>query len=97
LRSMTETMLSRYGYRAITAATGEEVVGLLERQPDLKIDLAILDVVMPDMSGPELALEIQRMRPRLRILFVTGYPDQFGLLAERNLPVLSKPFTSVKL
>lgn len=97
LRSMAETMLTRYGYEAITIGSGEEAVRLLERQPDLRLDLAVLDVVMPDMSGPELADEIQRLRPGLRILFITGYPDQYAALAERHLPVLTKPFTSVKL
>jgi len=97
LRSMAETMLARYGYQAITIGRGEEALRILDQQPDLRIDLAVLDVVMPDMSGPELAAEIQRIRPGLRILFITGYPDQFAALAERNLPVLTKPFTSVKL
>jgi DNA-binding NtrC family response regulator len=97
LRSMAEIMLTRYGYQAITVGRGEEVLRVLDQQPHLRIDLAVLDVVMPDMSGPELAVEIQRMRPGLRILFITGYPDQYAALAERNFPVLTKPFTSVRL
>lgn len=90
-------MLARYGYSAITAASAEEAIRLLEGQTDLTIDLALIDVMMPDLSGPELAEEIQRIRPGLRILFVSGYPDQLAILRERGRPVLRKPFTSVKL
>ncbi len=61
------------------------------------MDLALLDVVMKDMSGPELAAELQRLRPEMPILFVTGYPDQFAILEERKIPVLKKPFTSLTL
>lgn len=52
---------------------------------------------MPDMSGPELALEVQSRYPGLSVLFITGYPDQLAIMLGRNQPVLKKPFTSVTL
>ena len=48
---------------------------------------------MPFMSGPELAMELQRLRPGVRILFVTGYPDESAGLIERHQTLLRKPFT----
>src|SRR5690349_1949996 len=96
IRLMCEAILVRYGYHAISAASGEEAVQLV-LQPELQLDLVLVDVMMPDMSGPELALEVQRLRPGLPILFITGYPDQAAIMLERNQPVLQKPFTSVTL
>lgn len=94
LRFMCETILSHYGYRVISASDGEEAIHSLSGRPDVAIDLAVLDVIMPVMSGPELAIELQRLRPGLRILFVTGYPDEFAGLIEGHQAVLTKPFTS---
>lgn len=96
IRLMCEAILVRYGYHAISAASAEEALGLLSR-PELRLDLVLIDVIMPDMSGPELALELQRLRPGVPILFITGYPDQVAIMLERNQPVLQKPFTSVTL
>jgi DNA-binding NtrC family response regulator len=97
IRLMCEAILARYGYQPISTASGEETLLLLSRQPELQVDLVLLDIVMKDMSGPELAVELQRLRPGLPILFMTGFPDQLAILAERNVPVLKKPFTSVTL
>lgn len=97
IRLMCEAILARYGYQPISTASGEETLQLFLNQPDLHVDLALLDVVIKDMSGPELAPGLQRLRPGLRILFMTGYPDQLAILEERKLPVLKKPFTSVTL
>ena len=97
IRLMCEAILARYGYEPISMASGEETMQLFLQRPELHVDLALLDVVMKDMSGPELAGELQRLRPELPILFMTGYPDQLAVLEERSLPVLQKPFTSVTL
>lgn len=97
IRLMCEAILARYGYQPISTASGEETLEMLAQNPQLHLDLALLDVVMKDMSGPELAHELQVLRPDLPILFMTGYPDQLAILVERKLAVLSKPFTSVTL
>jgi hypothetical protein len=94
LRSMCETILSHYGYRVLAASDGEDAIYQLSGRPELAIDLAVVDVIMPAMSGPELAIELDRLRPGMTILFVTGYPDEFAGLIERGQTVLRKPFTS---
>ncbi len=95
--TMAQAMLSRYGYRVVAAPGGREALDLCKCCPNLKIDLAVIDVVMQDMAGPELARELQEIRPALPILFMTGFMDQHQLLAAQNLPVLHKQFTSVTL
>lgn len=94
LRSLCETILSHYGYRVVSAFDGEDAIHLLSGRPELAIDLALLDVIMPAMSGPELAVELQRLRPGLQVLFMSGYPDESGRLIGRDQPLLRKPFTS---
>lgn len=95
--SMTSAMLTRYGYAVIPASEGRAALEMISSRPDLKIDLALVDVVMQDMAGPELARELHQLRPGLPVLFMTGFPDQHQLLMAQRLPVLFKPFTSVTL
>ena len=97
VRLMCETILSHHAYRVISASDGEDAIHSLCGRPELAIDLAVVDVIMPVMSGPELAIELQRLRPGLRILFVTGYPDESARLIDPHQAVLRKPFTSEAL
>lgn len=97
--SVAQDILTRQGYRVIVASNGQEALHLVKSWPDLKVDIALLDIVMPLITGPELALELQKIRPNLPVIFISAYPE----LAEhrpkelRNLQFVSKPFTSQKL
>jgi PAS domain S-box-containing protein len=82
-------MLDRLGYRVLTAPDGAEGLELV-RSPSTRIDLLVTDVVMPGMSGPELASRAQRLRPRLPVVFVSGYPQPAG--SGGAVEVLAKPF-----
>jgi two-component system cell cycle sensor histidine kinase/response regulator CckA len=98
IRSIAQRMLARYGYRVLLAHSGEaalHLVGLSE----LVIDLALIDIIMPEMNGIELAERIGHVRPNLPILFFSAYSDREELrpILARKLPYISKPFTSVKL
>ena len=97
--SLAELMLTRLGYTVLTATRGEEVLHMLEVWPDLKVDVAVIDVVMPLMDGFELAERMRKIRPRLPILYMSAYPDKAELRPEqtRNIPFVPKPFTSLKL
>lgn len=90
-------MLTRYDYKVITASAGREALVILRLQPDLKIDIALIDVVMQDMPGTDVARELSFIRPGLPVLLMTGFPDQHQILVSQGLHVLSKPFTSVTL
>ena len=97
--SLAVAMLERYGYSVLTATSAPEVLHMFEIWPDLKIDVAVLDVVMPGMDGFELAQRIRQIRPLLPILYMSAYPEKAELRPEktRNIPFVPKPFTSLTL
>ena len=72
LRSLAEEVLTRFGYRVFTAADGEAALQFFAAQSE-EIDLAILDVVMPKVNGKAVRDEMLRLRPDLRVLFMSGY------------------------
>jgi two-component system, cell cycle sensor histidine kinase and response regulator CckA len=94
LRNATAKLLSRLGYRIIPVATGREALDTIVAFGS-EIDLAILDVVMPEMNG-RTVFDIARSRfPKLRFLFTTGYsPATMNLDGIHSLPVdvLHKPY-----
>ncbi|MES0371226.1 MAG: ABC transporter substrate-binding protein [Mariprofundaceae bacterium] len=94
----TET-LKELGYNFLKASNGIEAVELYRSKQD-SIDLVIMDMVMPKMSGKDAAKEIQTFDPAARIVFATGYdPDgsfEFDLSESDNLTLL-KPFTVQEL
>ena len=93
----TSGALEELGHRAVNAASGEEALALLEG-PAADVDLVITDVMMPEMTGAELASAIRRRGLMVPILFVTGYVGEAGEaedFAEGDL--LRKPFTVAAL
>ena len=61
------------------------------------LDLLIVDVAMPEMTGPEMAIKVSAVKPDLPILMVSGFNEtllQDELLARKNLAFLAKPFTT---
>ncbi|HEY0149580.1 MAG TPA: ATP-binding protein [Allosphingosinicella sp.] len=84
--------LEEMGYRPIACASGKEAVAILEREA--RIDLVITDIMMPEMTGPELVREIGRRWPEIAVLFVTGYVGEAGDAEELSgHDILRKPFT----
>jgi two-component system cell cycle sensor histidine kinase/response regulator CckA len=75
--------------------------GGLQKFADLHgdLDLVIADVVLPDLSGPEMVRRMLQERPGLKVLFTTGYSDEVvqGYLSGLNRPLLHKPFTVPEL
>ncbi|MGV1754716.1 response regulator [Agrobacterium sp. CG674] len=78
-----------------TASSGLEALQLLQRKPD--IDAVISDIMMPGMSGIELAEEIARRKPELPVVLMTGYSDKLEAGAAVSWPVLTKPFAIKEL
>jgi len=97
--SLAQSMLGRYGYHAIIAPNAAEVLHLLDVWPDLQIDLALVDIVMPVMDGIELAERLRKLRPTLPIVFITAYSENERLrpMNTKGAPLLAKPFSSLKL
>jgi two-component system cell cycle sensor histidine kinase/response regulator CckA len=99
VRQLVSRILTRHGYVVLEASGAAEAREVL-RQHGETIDLLITDVVMPDTRGPELAAELCRMRPRMRVLLMSGYAGED--LESRNdlvahFDVLGKPFTASEL
>jgi two-component system cell cycle sensor histidine kinase/response regulator CckA len=99
LRELLARTLMRNGYQLAQAATGPEALEII-RNLKIPIDLLITDAVLPGMSGPAVAREGEKLRPGMRVLFVSGYTDdamlRLGLLDE-NQAFLQKPFGSQAL
>ncbi|MGE0040166.1 MAG: PAS domain S-box protein [Vicinamibacterales bacterium] len=96
VRQLAMDVLARGGYRVHGAASGAQALDRFEALGAGAIDLLVTDIVMPRMSGIELSREFDRLSPGLRVLFMSGYPDEalarHGLVAE-PANFLQKPFT----
>jgi len=91
----TAGILRELGYRVIEADDGAAAIALLGRE-DLAISMLLTDVVMPRMSGRELADRAHILRPGLRVLFASGYPSDVMMRDGRLAPavdLIAKPFT----
>src|SRR5690606_27487073 len=80
-------------------SSGAEAALLCERNPGM-IDLLLTDIVMPWMSGPELAARVQRLCPAARVLFMSGYAERAARAAAELAPgmnFIAKPFTAEML
>jgi CheY-like chemotaxis protein len=99
VRAYTVGILRELGYRVIEAHDGATGLRLLERQ-DRSIELLLTDVIMPEMSGPELVAAATAFQPGLKVLFNSGYTRDAimrdGRL-EAGVDLLSKPFTFATL
>jgi PAS domain S-box-containing protein len=96
LREMASSLLERLGYTVLKAANGIEALSLQHQQDNGQIDLLFTDVVMPHMSGKELAERVLALYPRTKILFTSAYTENAivhqGILSE-GVTLLQKPFT----
>jgi PAS domain S-box-containing protein len=97
VRRFVERVLSVAGYRVLTAPGGAEALALAKTRHDL--DLLFTDVVMPGMSGVQLATKVAKTHPGLPVIYASGYSEE-GVLhgaGEGRFPYLPKPFTSNEL
>ncbi len=95
VRRVVLSILRRAGYSVLEAATPLEALRIAERA-DAPIDLLLTDVVMPSMSGPELAQRLRGMRRGLRVLCMSGYTDDAILnhdILGADLAFIQKPIT----
>ncbi|WP_114953063.1 ATP-binding protein [Sphingosinicella terrae] len=88
----TMAALEELGYRPVACASGREALAVLEEEP--AIDLVVTDVMMPEMTGTELAAAIRHRHPQMPLLFVTGYVGEAGEADDLvGGELLRKPFT----
>ncbi len=92
LRQLVRVVLEKHGYHVLDAASGTEALAVAALQ-DRPICLMVTDIVMPAMNGKELAAQMAVLRPRTRVLFMSGFSDGSAIgLLDANL-FLQKPFT----
>jgi len=93
VRRLVSQMLLLTGYTVLEAANGPEAVQLIEESPP--VDLLLTDIVMPSMSGGELAEHLSRDHPNMRVLFTSGYMDDSVVqdVVAMGAQFLPKPFT----
>ncbi len=96
LREMASTLLQRLGYNVLTAGNGVEALSLKHQHGAEHVDLVFTDVVMPHMSGKELADRFRVLYPRTKILFTSAYTEN-AIVHQGTLNpgviLLQKPFT----
>ncbi len=95
VRELVIKILQKYGYKVLEAKDGEEAIEI-GKQHEGPIDLMLTDVVMPGMSGRILAMEFESLRPKIKVLYMSGYTDNIvvhhGIL-DRGMVFIQKPFT----
>ncbi len=99
VRRLVSAVLRRHGFSIIEAANGREALTALAERYD--VDLVISDVLMPELGGRELAKQLQRDRPEMPVLFISGYTNQElaneGGSLDADATFLAKPFSSQQL
>jgi PAS domain S-box-containing protein len=97
VRTLVTTALTQHGYDVVSAASGEEALEIAGRGTG--IGLLLTDVVMPGISGLDLARTLVRQKPGLPVIVMSGYMDQLMKeeLSREPLPLLPKPFTPTQL
>jgi two-component system, cell cycle sensor histidine kinase and response regulator CckA len=95
LRQMTGTFLRMQGYTVVEAPNGAEAVRAIQ-QYKAPIHLMFTDVILPGISGPELAERLASQRPEMKVLYASGYTGdvlQRYRISESSAPFIEKPFS----
>jgi two-component system cell cycle sensor histidine kinase/response regulator CckA len=99
LRELARETLANLGYDILLASDGEEAVRVFQANRD-RINLLLLDVVLPKLNGPEAYARISSEKEDVPVIFATGYSPEMALLhnaQERGLTVLQKPYVPREL
>jgi two-component system cell cycle sensor histidine kinase/response regulator CckA len=95
VRTLTRRILEAHGYRILEARDGSEALEIAEQHIG-PVHLLLTDVIMPKMSGRELAQQLQKRRPEIKVLFMSGYAENLvshqGIL-DANVVLIEKPFS----
>ena len=95
LRTLASVFLRRKGYRVLEASLPEQAIAI-SNSHEAEIQLLLTDVTLPGMNGRALAEDIQKKRTKIKVLYVSGYPEE--ILQQADSPTLDncfleKPFT----
>jgi two-component system cell cycle sensor histidine kinase/response regulator CckA len=99
LRALTRRVLLKHGYQVLESARTSEAEHVCREHPG-KIHMLLTDVVMPGLSGKELASRLMMLRPEMVVLYMSGYTDSVVMkqgVEEGSVNFIQKPFTPVAL
>jgi PAS domain S-box-containing protein len=99
VRDMAQRVLERHGYTVLVADGGLAAIDILKRRPG-KVDMVLLDLSMPGMSGEETLPELRKIRPEVKVLVSSGYSESEAMIMFRGQRVsgfLQKPYSSAVL
>lgn len=99
MRKLVAAVLTRAGYKVVTADNGDNAIKAHKRSKH-PVDLLLLDVISPGLSGPMVADRIVETQPGLRVLFISGYGRTSVVqryVVEKGYALLTKPFTPDQL
>jgi two-component system cell cycle sensor histidine kinase/response regulator CckA len=99
VRAFASRALRLRGYTVLEAENGEEALEMLS-DPELKVDVFVTDVIMPGMDGPTWVREALKQRPKVRVIFVSGYAEDSFSDTQARIPnsvFLPKPFSLSEL
>ena len=95
VRKLVQKILEEAGFEVLTAADGSEALRIAEDYPR-KIHLLLSDVIMPEISGPELAKQLKALRPEMKVILMSGYAHGMIVL-NYGWYFIQKPFIPVAL
>ena len=99
VRKLVAAMLTSSGYKVLTADNGDNAIKTFKKTKQ-GVDLLLLDVVSPGLSGPQVADKIAELQQGLRVLFMSGYDNTNVVqryVVEKGYALLTKPFTMDQL
>lgn len=98
VRQFAVRALRRQGYQVLEAGDGVEALQVMEGNPGT-VDIVVSDVVMPEMDGPTLFKELRKRNPTMKVIFVSGYPNEAfrETLGTEDFAFLPKPFSLPQL
>ncbi len=99
VRRLTRRFLEASGYKVVEASNVGDAIRMTEGNTE-KIDLLLTDVIMPELSGPELAKRLRVFLPSLKVLYMSGYPGEFIArhgISNTEMAYLQKPFSQAAL
>jgi len=98
IRNLGRTILQRYGYRVLLAEDGQQALDIYKQEAG-RIDLVLLDLTMPRLSGRDTLRQLQQLDPNVRVMFASGYSAEHVTEMEREsvLGFISKPYRPQEL
>ena len=96
LRELGETILKQAGYKVVSIHRRDDLELLLHSHEE-KVDVLLTDIVMPEISGQELAARVRGRWPGVRVVYTSGYPSDELKDMPRDAAFLQKPFTPTEL